>query len=352
MRIAIPVLEMRSFGVVRTKIQDGVSVGVSGALICFGLALAPPVLLAQESPETRCIDVINASRGETRIIVNKREFLIHQEFFCREYIKSRKNNRTASFGGSYSILSLSHGNTRLSEDAVATKYCREDGAARRSELSYQEYTSQVPRDAFRAYEACVASAREDGVIFDSRGSTITHNQLLFGVQFNADTRDEEANVRWTATDGVICDWDGENVDGRIVTITDSTQVNLQCRRENWSIESVVTVNRTNGRARMAFKWQPYDEDKNPVYPIRDLQDKIEHLNLQLSDLAGRTVRLESGTISMHKREMGSLWDVQGCTGNRGILEKEVRFDRPFSSPPRVMAAISSLDVSGEKNTRL
>lgn len=270
------------------------------ALCYFSVAFAPSLTIAQESLEDRCLGVINKSRSEARSIATKKDFFTHQKNFCREFSSARSSGRTASFGMSYDVLSLSSGSSRMSAEAVAEQYCEQNGAVRRNDVDYDNYTSQVPRDAFSAYEACLKSARDGGVIFDHHGSVFTHNELLFGVRFNATTEGETARIRWTAVPktGTTCSWEGSAETGNVIVMQDSSQANLRCQRDNWQSKSAVVVDRQNGTARMRFDWQGYAQANGEYHPVSKLYEMQQNiLELQRISAELKKTLVPAGTIA-------------------------------------------------------
>ena len=327
------------------------------AALSFAAGYTPNLAIAQESDQDRCLGVINKSRGETRSIASRKEFLRHQENFCREYHSSKQSGRSASFGVSYNVLSLSSGSSRMSADAVATKYCRDGGTTRRGEEDYENYTSQVPGDAFRAYEACLRSTK-GGVVFDHDGLVVTHGELLFGVRFNARTEGEEAKVRWTAVpeEGTTCSWihRGRGVEGNgsVIIMQDSSQVNLRCQRENWKSKSAVTIDRANGEARMAFHWPAYAESNSGYFPVdvlNTMKIEIADLRQKLGELQADAIRIESGTLSLPNDQQ--ILHRSGNYVTRG-MEGRVKFEKEFSSKPEVVLNLSRLDIDERWNARI
>lgn len=327
------------------------------AALSFGAGYAPNLAVAQESDQDRCLGVINKSRGETRSMASKKEFLRHQENFCREYQSSKQSGRSASFGVSYNVLSLSSGSSRMSADAVATKYCRDGETTRRGEEDYENYTSQVPSEAFGAYKACLRSTK-GGVVFDHDGLVVTHREFLFGVRFNARTEGEKAEVRWTAVpkEGTICNWihRGRGVEGNgsVIIMQDSSQANLRCQRENWKSKSAVTIDRANGDARMTLHWPAYAESNSGYFPVdvlNAMKVEIADLRQKLREVQAAAIRIESGTISLPNDRQ--VLNRRGNYVTRGI-ESRVEFEKEFSSKPKVVMNLSRLDIDGKWNARI
>ncbi len=327
------------------------------AVLSFADGFSSNLAVAQESDQDRCLGVINQSRGETKSIASRQEFLRHQENFCREYQSSKQSGRTASFGTSYNVLSLSSSSSRMSADAVATKYCRDGGTTRRSEEDYENYTSQIPGEAFRAYEACLRSA-EGGVVFDHDGSVVTHRELLFGVRFNARTEGEQAEVRWTAVpeEGTTCNWihrgQGVEGNGNVIVMQDSSQANLRCQREDWKSKSAVTIDRANGDARMAFFWPAYAKTNSGYFPVdvlNDMKVEIADLRKNLRQLQADAIRIESGSLSLPDDRR--ILSRNGNYVRRGIRDR-VEFEKEFSSKPTVIVNLSRLDIDQRWNARI
>ena len=282
------------------KARRNLKAALVGLLAGAIVIIAPIPATTQESNEDRCLGVINKGRAETRTVVSQDDFFRHRDNFCREYNSSRQTGRVASYGGSYKFLSFSASTSRMSAEAVAARYCRDTSEERRREADYENYTSQVPREAFEAYRACLRSANTDGVFVDHDGFVLLHNELLFGVRFQSSSAGEVAQMRATSTSGVTCLWKhlGEDVQGNgdVIVMRSSTQANLHCTRERWDAESGVTIDRANGSARMAFRWLPYDEDLNPVDRLNEMQERIEETQAEITSLRENGV-VPAGTIA-------------------------------------------------------
>ena len=294
-------------------------------LLAGAIAIVAPIpATSQESNEDRCLGVINKGRAETRTVASEDEFFRHRDNFCREYNSSRETGRTASYGGSYKFLSFSASSSRMSAEAVATRYCRDTSGERRREADYMNYTSQVPKEAFEAYRACLRSANTDGVFVDHDGFLLLHNELLIGVRFKSGSAGEVAQMRVTSTAGVTCLWKhlGEGVQGNgdVIVMRNSTQANLHCTRERWDAESGVTIDRANGSARMAFRWLPYDTDLNPVDRLSEMQERIEETQAEVTSLRENGV-VPAGTIAaFYSEQCPAHWSPANGNMNRPNLD--------------------------------
>ena len=275
--------------------RRNILIGLVGALASTAIAIMPTNVHSQtlDPPNAEgCLGVISLSRNEARVTENRNEYLKHQESFCLEYHSAKKSDRTAEYGASYKLLSLSLGSDSMSAESLATRFCGDNGTTIERELAYETYLKNVQGDAYEAYKACLDSASDGGLFFRREGAMFLHDEFILGVMFRARTTDEVAKVSFDATKGVNCAWkQGDTVAaGATIDMRDSVQVNIRCHRDNWKMKSGVSIYRINGGARMTLSWHPYDEQYQPVNAMRNMQQSIEELQLDLSDLK------ENGTV--------------------------------------------------------
>ena len=73
---------------------------------------------------------------------------------------------------------------------------------------------------------------------------------------------------------------------------------------------------------------------------------------ELSEKKTQLFRAESGTITLSSKEYPNINNPEGCEGNRGIVDKLVKFNRSFSRPPEVVSTFTLLDFGSGVDHRL
>lgn len=63
-------------------------------------------------------------------------------------------------------------------------------------------------------------------------------------------------------------------------------------------------------------------------------------------------RAESGVISLSDKEIPSINNPNGCEANRGLVDKFIKFNRSFTTPPEVISAFTALDFGNGPDHRL
>ena len=80
--------------------------------------------------------------------------------------------------------------------------------------------------------------------------------------------------------------------------------------------------------------------------------------MKSSKLPNEVSLVQTERVEIKKSDMPYLWDVppgpckEGTAGYRGQLSGQVRFSEPFVSPPEVIMALDTLDVSKADNLRI
>ena len=80
--------------------------------------------------------------------------------------------------------------------------------------------------------------------------------------------------------------------------------------------------------------------------------KIVEKITELSEERIQLFRAESGIITLSDKEYPKINNPDGCEGNRGIINKFVKFDRSFSRPPEVLSTFTLLDFGKGVDHRL
>ena len=350
-KFRIEIMELTFFNFVQRICSQLIILSLVSGMAIFTI---PKISIAQDV-QASCLGVINFGRSESRRYVTKRDFESHQSNFCREYRRASSTGKSASYGGSYKLLSLSAGQSRFNASEVASRYCGEEGSTRDLDEAYQYYKSEIPSDAFQAYEACIKSVNTGGITVDSTNAIVTHNEFFIGVRFDARSEDEEATVETISTEGVNCEWqhiatsDTETIDGTTITMRDSTQANLNCSRENWNNSSAISIYRANGEARMKMHWDSFVEEEGRFISNSVLQE----INERLENISNQIIRIDSGSISISQEETKNLWQLQPDSPSiRGTVGGEIKFKEAFQNPPIVVVAFSHIDIASGANVRL
>ena len=134
-------------------------------------------------------------------------------------------------------------------------------------------------------------------------------------------------------------------------MSDSTQANLNCHRDSWNNHSEISIYRTNGNARVKMYWDRFLEEEGQFIPKSVLQEIYGRLNDMEENLVKQKIRIESGSISINQDSMQNLWELDG-SNPRGELNGVVQFREAFQNPPKVIIAISHIDIASDANARL
>lgn len=217
-------------------------------------------------------------------------------------------------------------------------------------LSYENYRLEAPREAFRAFEACLKFADGTGLIFDHGGSKLLADEFLFGVRFKASSAGEHAMVRVTPTQGVTCTWNENENGGNVIEMKDSTQATLHCLREEWTTESAVRIERADGNAAMLLQWPPFvmsnSGDFHPVDAIQDMQSRLGELHERQEQLEPSALKILSGSVLIDHGENPDLLHPgpNACSTRRGTMNGSVKFESSFQDAPKVIVALNNLSI--------
>ena len=249
----------------------------------------------------QCIELLRLSRTSSRTVSSERQFEDAKSHFCDEYSRSRRESRSANYGGSYELLSGSMGTSSSTEDNVASKYCRFESDTREREGSFEEYIEGIDPGAYGAYQGCVA-ARGDGVQIGVLGD-IYQDRLELRVSYVTSVGNDTADLTWRSSAPVNCrvDREGEESGSRRFSLEDNERVVLACSRDNPRMKPVsepdyVNVVRNNGTAAVSVSWPKYSEQGVPYQTLDDIQRQLDmevaRLRDAVNELEARTRELE------------------------------------------------------------
>ena len=132
--------------------------------------------------------------------------------FCNEVRTARSTNRSLNLD----LRALGPGAGGASEastNSTFTKYCGEQSDERRDESNYQQYLEGIAPGAYAAYAACTTAASND-VQFQMLTSP-TREVLELVVFHSTNTPGVRADMSWSASDPVTCQWESFRGDGEV-----------------------------------------------------------------------------------------------------------------------------------------
>jgi hypothetical protein len=265
------------------------------AIIIIGLLSTPGAFAKGE----RCESVIALSKTKGTVVVKQHEVQSHAENFCKEYSKGSASGSSASFGASYKFLSLSFGNANASQEEVASRYCSGSKKDSAVENVYEQYIEAIAPGAYSSYDQCMKLANYSNLQFAVDPESVTPKEFNVFVFFASDFKnDKKAEVIYTATLGVNCQWVGvtdSKDDAPRIFKTGSSGL-LKCTRENQGVMSSVTLLRTDSAKsdeRLSIPWQEYTEEGIPVNRVKSLESTIQTLQSEFTALNSTlTTRLD------------------------------------------------------------
>ena len=280
-------------------------------------AIGTSSIYGQDQPD-RCLELLRYSRTISQTLMSETQFDIAKSNFCSEYQESRAAGRSANYGGSYELLSVSMGTASNSDQNVASKYCADSEIGGGTSADFQQYLTGIDPGAYSAYSACV-NARTSGVEVRLLGNA-TRDRLEVLVSFVTDNADDEADLMWTSSTPVTCRSDvaeGGDPDSQRFRLSSDERTLLVCSRDNPRADprieaDYVNVVRRNGNAAVSIAWQKYNENGTPINTMEAVQDSLARLSAELS-------MLKENAIIVTDQECGSLGDWEPYAGSAGRI---------------------------------
>jgi hypothetical protein len=91
--------------------------------------------------------------------------------------------------------------------------------------------------------------------------------------------------------------------------------------------------------------------KNTLNNIAGINQKAIGIDAQLTtNTLG--MQVDSGKVKIDLNNVPEIANPQGCDGKRGVLNKQVNFQRKFVSAPKVMLGFSAVDFRFGQDNRL
>ena len=244
-----------------------------------------------------CTELLRLSRTTSRTIEDRRQFSRTVNNVCNEIRNARSENRSLNLD--LRVMGLGEGgSSEASTNSLYTKYCSDQSDESSDDRNYQQYLEGIEPGAYAAYQACTTAASND-VQFQMLTSP-TRDVLELVVFHETNRPSVQADMSWSASDPVACNWESFRGDGaveapqrRILEANERTR--LKCRRESFNTEPIrepdfVNVIRDGGNATINIPWRKYGPDNSPVQTLeeiqRNLQGEIDRLR---TEMEGRPV---------------------------------------------------------------
>lgn len=288
--------------------------------------------------------------------MDRSQFTRTVDNFCDETRSARSSNRSLNLD--LRVLGIgAGGGSASSTNSAYTKYCSDESDERRDESNYQQYLEGLAPGTHAAYAACTTAASNE-VQFEMLTSPT--RDLLELVVFHETNRPSAvADMSWSASDPVTCQWESFRADGEVEApqqrvLEANERTRLRCRRDSFNAEPVqepdfVNVIRNGGNATVNIPWSKYNGQGEPYETLEEIQQQLDaevaSLRNAVSELGERAQALEEepDTIfgnwepvvvnRIHRAESdGFLTAFSGGTGNIAsiILGTSASEDEPAS----------------------
>ena len=310
-----------------------------------------------------CTELLRLSRTTSRTVEGRSQFRRTVDNFCNEVRTARSGTRSLNLD--LGALGLGAGGaSEASTNSTFTKYCGDESDERRDESNYQQYLEGIAPGAYAAYAACTTAASND-VQFQMLTSP-TREVLELVVYHSTNTPGVRADMSWSASDPVTCQWESFRGDGEVESpqrriLEENERTRLRCRRDTFSADPIrepdfVNVIRDGGNATINIPWSKYGADNNSVQTLDEIRRDLERSINSVADLQERfqeEVRVQSGIVGLpYSSGERPLAERIGESRLRGIVGGRVDFPVAFARVPEVHIALSSVDMSNQANVRL
>ena len=114
--------------------------------------------------------------------------------------------------------------------------------------------------------------------------TAPTRNLLELVIYHTNDIGAEADMSWSSSDPVICDWmtlDNTGVDESQLTMGPDTRVRLRCSRDSFNTapmhepDFVNVIRQNGGDATINIPWSKYNEQGEPVETLEEIRRQLE-----------------------------------------------------------------------------
>ena len=267
------------------------------------LAMATVGTASVRAQVDHCTELLRLSRTTARTVMDRSQFTRTVDNFCDETRSARSSNRSLNLD--LRVLGIgAGGGSASSTNSAYTKYCSDESDERRDESNYQQYLEGLAPGTHAAYAACTTAASNE-VQFEML--TAPTRDLLELVVFHETNRPSAvADMSWSASDPVTCQWESFRADGEVEApqqrvLEANERTRLRCRRDSFNAEPVqepdfVNVIRNGGNATVNIPWSKYNGQGEPYETLEEIQQQLDaevaSLRNAVSELGERAQALE------------------------------------------------------------
>ncbi len=280
-----------------------------------------------------CTEIIALSRTESIVVDDKVHVEKHAKAFCKEYAKKKGKRDNRSLNASFKMLSGGASSSGISYSEIASKYCDATRKGRRSEQAYKKYIESISPYAYNAYEACIYMKNNSGLTFNVRRNDFLPLEFTMSVHFDADSRNDIADLVVTSSNDVKCVWIERG--RKKVSIKGDGSRDLKCTRKNSNEPHNIKVTRTDTgspRDTLSLRWHKYNENNEPVDTLQSLEKKYNDLfssyNSFKESISKSVVAFHSDTCpdgwEAYKKGYGRFIRGIDPTGSRSIEPDGIR----------------------------
>ena len=269
-----------------------------------------------------CVELLRLSRTTSRTVEDQEQFRSTVNNFCNEVRSARSEKR--SLNVDLRVMGLGEGGgAEASTNSLYTRYCSGETDVNYDRRIYRQYLEGIAPGAYAAYDACTTAASND-VQFQMLTSP-TRDVLELVVFHETNTPGGRADMSWSASDPVTCNWESFRGDGEVEApqrriLAENERTRLKCRRGSFNAQPIrepdfVNVIRNGGNATINIPWRKYGPDNTPVQTIeeirRNLEQEVDALRATHREVAERLQVL----MSRQWRDVGRSRSEDQCYVN-------------------------------------
>jgi hypothetical protein len=263
-----------------------------------------------------CLSMIRSSRLTAVSVLDSSEVRAAASQFCSA--EGRRERRRGSFSLDFFVDKLPLGlNIGTSgEKQLSSKYCSSGDSLSASSLAYRTYVETIAPGAYDAYVQCVKLS-QDEIEFELQGKIAKYLSLTVSFRPKSGPGNR-ALMSVTPAPGVSCKWQGQTFPRSEIELKGAAAATLSCTRESATEKHFVVLARTDGSgSTMSIPWEPFDSDGQPVYLMRELQERLSRTRDDVQRLLRKPILVSyEGSASLQNR-VGYTFDF-----NRRLVDDE------------------------------
>lgn len=257
-----------------------------------------------------CESIIVFAKTSAVTVADSSAFATEAANFCNAYSKGATTSSDTNFGASYKFLAASFGQENASTETIASKVCSATNRSMANQNAYRQYVETIAPGAFDAYQACVSA--KDSLQFKVNTASILPEEFDISAHFRPNVLRASAQLRYTKSQGINCQWIGTN--GQGVTLTAGESTTLHCVRADRTKPGFVKVINSAGPESLTLPWKKYDKDGNIVDTIasvsRELSKQKSAISALQSSIAANQAQLASNTSGIAELLNGTKLIIQ------------------------------------------